>query len=370
MVGGVVGVVALGDLKFLWQDAGGGSEVPTMSRMSRYSRQILLPEIGPAGQERLAMARVLLLGCGALGCTIADLLVRSGVGFVRIVDRDVVEDSNLQRQTLFSEADAREGLPKAVAAARRLQQVNREVTIEPHVVDVHSGNLPSLTEGTELLLDGTDNVATRYLINDLAVKLGLAWIYGACVGVEGRVMPILPGRGPCLRCVFPHPPRPGELPTCDTVGVLGPAAGVVASWQSAIALRLLVEGSAPLRLVRIDLWSQSVRTTDVGSARDPACPCCGLKSWEFLNRGYAGEVSLCGQRAVQVRPVASGRVDLSQLARRLAAVAEIQINEYVLRLQVNGLPFRITVFRDGRAIVQGTSDPVEARRLYDRFIGG
>jgi molybdopterin/thiamine biosynthesis adenylyltransferase len=412
-------------------------------RMDRYHRQSLLPQIGPAGQARLAAARVLLVGCGALGTSVADLLVRAGVGFLRIVDRDVVELTNLQRQVLFDEADAADGTPKAVAAAKRLRAVNSAVTVEPVVADVDAGNVESLAglvgkdeggrmkdEGeaetpspdassssctlhasslpfspVHLLLDGTDNVETRYLLNDVSAKHGVPWVYGACVGVDGRVMAVRPGVTPCLRCVFPSPPGPGELPTCDTAGVLGPAAAVVAALQATAAIQLLVGAEVPNQLVRFDLWRGRLGATPLADARRPDCPACGGaagttgggaagdgaaaggRRYDFLDTpggGAGGSTSLCGRNAVQVRPAtvvgggaAAGRprVDLKALAARLAAAGEVQQTPHLLRCRLAGETggaggeLSLTVFPDARAIVHGTSDPARARTLYARWVG-
>lgn len=348
--------------------------------MTRYQRQILLPQIREAGQARLGAARVLLVGCGALGTVIADQLARAGVGLLRIVDRDVVELTNLQRQVLFDENDAREGTPKAIAAARRLTRVNASVVVEPHVTDLHSGNVEALagTEGgdarVDLILDGTDNAETRYLLNDVAVKHALSWVYGACVGTEGRVMLVRPPATACLRCVFPEPPAPGELPTCDTVGVLGPAAGVVASLQSAMALKLLsgsVDEPAE-ELITIDVWKPRLRQTSLVGAKRADCPTCGRREFAFLDRPDGSRaISLCGRNAVQIRPAPGVRIDLSQLADRLRrAERTVEQTPYLLRCCVDaGGAVLLTVFADGRAIVQGSQSFDQARSIYARWIG-
>lgn len=340
----------------------------------RYHRQQLLPQIGVEGQRRLAAARVLLVGCGALGTTIAEQLVRAGVGHLRIVDRDLVELTNLQRQVLFDEADVAAGTPKAVAAAARLSRVNSEVTIEPVVADVHAGNIEELIAqpSVHLLLDGTDNVETRYLINDVSVKYGIPWVYGACVGVEGRVMPIRPGRSACLRCVFPEPPRPGELATCDTAGVLGPAAAVVASLQVTAALQILTGATPPEQLVRMDLWRGRFGATPLDGARRDDCQTCGRRQFAFLDvaAGVGSSTSLCGRNAVQVRPGVAVRLDLALLERKLHGVGRLSRTPHLLRCELSSEQnVLLTVFPDGRAIVQGTSDPSRARSLYARWIG-
>lgn len=338
--------------------------------MIRYSRQTLLPQIGALGQERLRTSRVLLVGCGALGATIADQLVRGGVGFIRIADRDIVELSNLGRQTLFDESDARAAAPKAVAAANRLARINCDVTVEPHVLDIAADNIESLSKDVDLILDGTDNVATRYLINDVAVKLDRPWVYGACVGVEGRVMPVLPGRGPCLRCVFEQPPAAGELPTCDTVGVLGSAAALVASWQCAIAFRILLNDSPPMGLMTFDVWAQRAHRIDISNSRRADCVCCSRRTFEYLDRAPESGASLCGRDAVQIRGARAEPIDLAALTKRLSKVARVERSEYLVRAVLADSPMRLTIFLDGRVIVHGTSNPTEARSLYDRFVGG
>ena len=264
--------------------------------------------IGPAGQERLGAARVVLIGCGALGTVIAEHLVRAGIGTLRICDRDIVELTNLQRQTLYTERDVEQGTPKAVAASERLRQINSAVRIEARVVDVQPDNIESLLRfdggDADLLLDGTDNADVRYLLNDVSVKDAIPWVYGACVGVEGRAMPVWPGVSACLRCVFPNPPGAGELPTCDTAGVLGPGAGVVASMQSATAIRMLVEQTptAQTQLQTFDVWAGRAKSIDLSGARDLNCPTCAKTEFEFLDRSTVDSARLCGRDTVQVRP--------------------------------------------------------------------
>lgn len=345
--------------------------------MDRYHRQTLLPQIGAAGQRRLGDARVLLVGCGALGTTLAELLIRAGVGFLRVVDRDLVELTNLQRQVLFDEADAQAGTPKAVAAAARLGAINSAVTVEPVVADVHPGNVEELANvagsPVHLLLDGTDNVETRYLLNDVAVKHGIPWVYGACVGGDGRVMAVRPGVTPCLRCVFPNPPGPGELATCDTAGVLGPASAMVAALQAATAIQLLVGAAVPNQLVRLDLWRGRFGATPMDDARKIDCPTCGRRQFDFLEAvgGAGGSTSLCGRNAVQVRPATAARLDLKSLAGRLAGVGAVQQTPHLLKCAPAGEPgLSLTIFPDGRAIVHGTNDPSRARSAYAKWIGG
>lgn len=349
-----------------------------MPEIDRYHRQTLLPQIGPAGQLRLAQARILLMGCGALGCVIADQLARAGVGFLRLVDRDWVELTNLQRQPLFDEADAAGQTPKAIAAARRLKRVNSAVTIDPHVSDFHPSNAAALAglEGpsgppVDLIIDGTDNVETRYLINDLAVKHSLPWIYGACVGTEGRVMTIKRDSA-CLRCIFPNPPARGELPTCDTAGVLGSAAGIVASLEVVAALKILLDPAAPASLQTLDAWSPRLHVADLAGARDADCPCCGRREFTFLDaRGRGTGTSLCGRNAVQILPNnGATATDLTALARRLSGQGHIALTPFLLRLQLSELPgIQLTIFTDGRLIVQGTTDSSRAKTIAAKYLG-
>ena len=340
--------------------------------MNRYHRQTLLPEIGDAGQERLARARVLVIGCGALGTVIAEQMARAGVGFLRICDRDLVEMTNLQRQVLFEESDAAAGRPKAIAAAERLAKINSSIAIEPHVVDVHSGNIESLMEGVDLVMDGTDNVETRYLINDAAVKLSKPWVYGACVGTSGRVMGILSGKTPCLRCMFPQPPGPGELETCDTAGVLGSAANVVASLQVVEAMKILLgDATAASELVTIDLWPVRIKTISTADARRADCTTCGRRQFEFLDaRPGVAATSLCGRNTVQVRPATNGStIDIDAVAERLQNVGPVERSPFFIRCSLRDGNLSITLFPDGRAMIHGTADLALARSVYARFIG-
>jgi molybdopterin/thiamine biosynthesis adenylyltransferase len=345
--------------------------------IDRYHRQVLLPQVGRSGQDRLARARVLLVGCGALGSVIAEQLVRAGIGFLRVVDRDVVELTNLQRQVLFDEEDARQGLPKAVAAAERLRRVNSSVTVEPIVADVHSGNVERWADvaggeaRADVILDGTDNVETRYLLNDVAVKHGVPWVYGACVGTEGRVLAVDPSRTPCLRCVFPVPPGAGELPTCDTAGVLGPVAAIVGALQAMAAMRLLLGDSAG-SMIALDGWSGRFRTLDVSRDRQHDCPCCGQRRFEFLeHRSAGGTTSLCGRDAVQVTPKVNASIDLKAMASKLGSAAgDVEATPFLVRCHLaEPAGLHLTIFADGRLIVKGTTSSELARSVYARYVG-
>lgn len=341
--------------------------------LGRYSRQVLFRPWGEAAQKRLTLSKVTLVGCGALGTVLANTLVRAGVGAIRIIDRDFVELDNLQRQVLFDESDVTANLPKAEAAARKLRRVNSGVEIEPIVADLNASNAEALCADADLILDGTDNFETRFLINDVAVKADLTWVYGACIGSEGLVMPILPGRTPCLRCVWASAPPPGMTPTCDTAGVLGAVVNIVASLQSLEAMKLLAgkEDALVRGLTSIDVWTGRVRTVDMQAARDDGdCPCCKQRKFEYLTGALgSAAVTLCGRNAVQVNPNSGPSrhmVDLKALAAALKG-GRPTYNEFLLRVTVDG--HLMTVFPDGRAIIQGTHDPTVARTIFSKYIG-
>lgn len=345
---------------------------------SRYHRQKLLPELGAEGQARLASAHAAVVGVGALGCTSADLLVRAGVGRVTLIDRDIVETTNLQRQTLYTEADAEAGLPKAVAAAGRLRAVNSAIRIDHHVADANASTIERLLvvpgSPPDAILDGTDNFDTRLLINDVACKHGIAYFYAGGVAGRGMAAPVLPGdeRGlPCLRCLMPEPPPPGSQPTCDTAGVFGPAIVIAAAVQAGEAIKLLA-GRRDLvspTLLEFDLLGTTRRRLDLAGMRDPACPCCVDGRHEFLDAPPSGSTALCGSGAVQVLPAAGRHVDLAALARRLEPVGRFDRTPFFLRGKLNDPPQRLTVFADGRALFHDVDDPARARALYARFIG-
>lgn len=335
----------------------------------RYSRQILFREIGREGQERLLASRVLVVGCGALGASHAEMLSRAGVGKLRIVDRDFVEFTNLQRQTLFSESDAADRLPKAIAAKRRISKINSEIDVEAIVADVNNSNIEALIAGCDLVLDGTDNFQVRYLVNDACVKHELPWIYGAAVSSYGTTMTIRPGETPCLRCIFEEMPDAGSAPTCDTAGVIMPIIASISAIQVAEAVKLLVGDTASLHrsLVQTDLWANDWRKIKLAGPNED-CICCVRKRFEFFD-AEAQEFAavLCGRDAVQIAPPRPTEIDLPALAARLSALGEVKQNEYLLRFSIKEQ--EITVFRDGRAIVKGTDDPAQARSLYARYLG-
>ncbi|MHB8870310.1 MAG: ThiF family adenylyltransferase [Thermoleophilia bacterium] len=336
-------------------------------RLSRYHRQMLFAPFGEEGQRRLGAARVGLVGCGALGSVVAGHLVRAGVGYLRIVDRDFLELNNLQRQALFTEADVEQRTPKAVAAAEHLRRINGEVVVEPRVADINPFSIVSFAEGLDVLVDGTDNFLTRFLVNDYCVSRGVPWVYGGVIMAGGMTMTFTPGDGPCLRCVFPELPGPGSTPTCDTVGVLNTAVGVVASLEANEVFKLLVDPAARNReLLTVDVWDLSFESVRV--ARDPECPACGRHEFPFLEATREeSAVTLCGRDAVQIVPRTDAALDLEGLGTRLRAVGEVRATPFLLEVDVEGK--RLTVFPDGRAIVKGTDDVSAARVLYARYIG-
>jgi len=337
----------------------------------RYSRQILFAGIGEAGQENLLAAKAVLAGCGALGTAAANLLVRAGVGELRIIDRDFVEPSNLQRQTLFEEADARDAIPKAVAAERRLRAVNSGVRVEGAVADLTARNAIALLSGFPLILDGTDNFETRLLLNDAAISLGVPWIYAAAVGTYGVTMTILPGETACLACLLEGREEAaaiGAEATCDTAGILNAAVGVIASMEAAEAVKVLAGKREALhgRLVSCDVWTGVFRSIRV--ARNPDCRACGRREFDYLAGEAQPHITMCGRDSVQIHE-RTRRLDLEDLRRRLAngSAAELRNNEFLLRFSVP--PYEMTIFADGRAIIKGTKDPAVARSLYARYIG-
>lgn len=335
----------------------------------RYSRQILFTGIGVSGQRRLVDARALIVGCGALGSAQAEALARAGVGRLRIADRDFVEASNLQRQAMFTESDARERLPKAVAAASHIGEINSEIQTEPEVVDVNYSNVESLIESCDVVLDGTDNFATRYLLNDACVKHEIPWIYGAAVGSYGITMSIRPHQTPCLRCVFEEAPPAASAPTCDTAGVIMPIISVVAAVQVTEALKLLTGHQEELHqsLMQFDVWRNEWRKINPGPPA-PGCITCGLKRFDTLTPSAADYAAvLCGRNAVQISPPQATPVDFPSLAERLRGAGEVKYNDYLLRFQTG--EFELTVFRDARSIIRGTDEITTARNLYAKYIG-
>lgn len=373
----------------------------------RYHRQALLREVGRDGQARLGAAHALIVGCGALGTVAAEMLARAGVGSLTIVDRDIVEWTNLQRQCLYDESDARDGLPKAEAARRRLAQINSQVRVRAVIEDFSARNAERIIDGDAgaeqwggvgVILDGTDNFETRYLLNDLAVKRGIPFIYAAAVGTTGMLMPITPSSAlerlsvrveptPCLRCLFEEPPAPGAgaaSETCDTVGVLGPVVATIANMQAVEAMKILLGRFDALNrtLTSINLWGGDIHQLKVSRARRDDCPCCGLGRMDFLDATApsGGAVVLCGRNSIQISPVATGAagrsvIDLEALAERLAPHGAFVATRFLLKGAFaqerceTGEPVALTVFSDGRALFTGVTQPQRARTLYARYIG-
>ncbi|MGH7145666.1 MAG: ThiF family adenylyltransferase, partial [Planctomycetota bacterium] len=340
--------------------------------LRRYQRQMILPAIGRPGQERLARAVVAVVGLGALGSVSADYLARAGVGRLILIDRDCLELTNLQRQVLYTEADVAATLPKAVAAARALARINSGIELEDRVADLTAGGVEALAREVDLIVDGTDNFDTRYLLNDACVKHGKPWIYGAAVGAAGLGLSILPGVGPCLRCLFEQPPPVGAAPTCDTVGVLGPLTGIIGAWQAGQAIKLLAAGPAAVspRLISIDLWTDELRAMNARDARRKTCPCCGKHRFDFLSgRHKSADAVLCAREGVQISAPPGERLDLERLAARLRRTVDgdVELTPYLCRFRSGEIG--VTVFHDGRAIFQGTTDIAHARSLHARILG-
>lgn len=336
----------------------------------RYSRQTRFAPLGPQGQQKLTAARVAVLGCGALGAASALALARAGVGVLRLIDRDVPEPSNLPRQLLFDEADVTAGLPKAVAAARHLKLINSRLTTEPVVADLTAANAVNLLGRVDVIVDGTDNLEARYLVNEVACRTGIPWVHGGALGAEGRVLTVIPGRTACLRCLVPEPPPPGTLPTCDTAGIIGPAALVVGAVQASEAIKLLVGAAEATagRMLACDLWSFQWRVVDLAPLAAVGCPTCRAGDAPWLEGRLGGAATtLCGRDAVQVVAAGGSRVDLPALADRLAGVATVTVNEWLLRAEVEP-GIRLSVFADGRTIVDGTSDLARGRSIVARYV--
>jgi adenylyltransferase/sulfurtransferase len=335
--------------------------------MSRYAKQVLFRPLGEEGQKRLAASRAAIVGLGALGSTLANHLSRAGVGFLRLVDRDFVELDNLQRQVLYDEEDVRANLPKAVAAQARIARINSEVGLEARVADVNHANVEDLVRDVDLVLDGTDNFETRFLLNDACVKLGTPWVYAGCVGSYGMVMSVLPGEGPCFACLVGELPAPGTSPTCDTAGVLGTAVGVVASLQANEGLKILLGKRDALAggLLTLDLWANSSQLIRVPRAAE--CDVCVRREFLHLEAGASGATTLCGRNAVQVTPPPGARLDLAEAEKRLVPLGPVRRNPYLLKFSADGC--ELTLFPDARAIVQGTTDPSRARSLYAKYVG-
>jgi len=337
----------------------------------RYSRQMRFHAVGAEGQRKLRESRALVCGCGALGSVIANTLARAGVGKLRIVDRDFLELNNLQRQVLYDEADVDSGNPKAIAAKAKLEQINSEVEVEAIVADIDHTNITSLLEGVDVILDGTDNFETRFLLNDASLKFGIPWVYGGCIGSEGQTMTILPGKTACLRCLLQESPPPGSTPTCDSAGILAPIINVIASIEAMEAIKILLEGwdAVSRDLAVFDLWDNQARRIQMGNLFQgfESCFCHGQDfPWLAGERGSHTAV-LCGRNAVQLTFPERSPLSLDALAEKLRDVGQVTVNRFLLRLVVD--KYVLTVFRDGRTIVGGTDDIAEARTIHARYIG-
>jgi len=338
---------------------------------NRYDRQVRFAPFGAEGQQKLSAGRALVCGCGALGSVIAGTLVRAGVGFVRIVDRDFVELNNLQRQFLFDEDDVASTMPKAVAAAEKLRRVNSSIELEPVVADVTYLNIATLARDVDVVVDGTDNFATRFLVNDYCVKHDKPWVYGGCIGAEGQSMTILPHNTACLACLLPEPPPPGSTPTCDTAGILGPVVGLIGSLEACEALKILSGHADAISrsLSVVDMWDNRLRQVDVSKLREQSdCPVCCHGEYRWLSGERSGASAvLCGRNAVQVAAPANTTLSLDELSTRLIGIGRVVRNPFLLRLTVD--EYQLTVFPDGRTIIHGTDDVAVARTLQAKYIG-
>jgi len=334
----------------------------------RYSRQTRFAPIGTEGQARISAARIALIGAGALGSVSAELLVRAGAGFVRLIDRDFVELSNLQRQSLYDEDDVRQNLPKAVAAESKLRRINSTVQVEAIVDDVNPSTVEDYIQDVDLVLDALDNFETRFVVNDACAKHSRTWIYSAAVGSYGLVMPVIPGKSPCLRCMLGSLPAPGTSPTCDTAGVIGPITHIVASMQVAEALKLICGAVQPadLRLVTYDVWAGAFHSLDLGTETMATCPVCSEGRYDYLDGSPLRTITLCGRNAVQLIPAVKGDMDFLKLSKSFPA-AGVQFNEFLMKCSAP--PYELTLFKDGRAIVKGTEEAAMARSVYSKIVG-
>lgn len=362
----------MNDMNAAINDANRDRAASASQTTSRYARQIRYAPIGASGQHSINESRVAIVGMGALGCVIASHLVRSGVGHVRIIDRDIVEWSNLQRQMLYTERDVQQLLPKVEAAAVHLREINSSIVIEPIVADVTPLNAEQLLSNMQLIIDGTDNFSIRYLLNDISVKHNIPWIYGGAVGASGMTMTIMPGDSPCYRCLFPEPPAPGMTDTCETAGVLSPIIDIIASVQASEAIKLLSGNEQALHrtLFQVDLWNHAWMPVGLAGARKNECPTCGQHHYPFLeeNGAETAAATLCGRHTVQITPGKPANLDLEQLKLRLAPAGRTTYNRYLLRVELpEGLTF--VLFSDGRALVQGTDELLKAKSVYAELLG-
>ncbi len=331
----------------------------------RYSRQVILRQLGLEGQKRLRESSIAIIGCGALGTNAANLMTMMGVGHIKVVDRDYVELSNLHRQVLYDESDVEKRLPKAVALAEKLRRINSEVEVEAIVENVDHTNIEQIIEDVDIVIDGTDNFETRFLVNDACIKLDKPWIYGAVLATYGMVMGIKPRKTACFRCLLPTPPPPGTMPTCDIVGILPSIAPLIASIQVTEALKILLGHNEDGRLIYVDLWSLDFNLIQIHRQSD--CPACSKGIYEYLEKGVSRTTILCGQESIHISPGQRVQLDLKELGNRLKEVGEVTMNDYLIHLKID--PYELVIFRDGRALVKGTSDEGVAMALYSRYIG-
>lgn len=332
--------------------------------MDRYNRQTILAQLGEEGQRKLLDSSVIVIGCGALGTHTLNSLARTGVGTITAVDRDFVELHNLHRLAILGEEDLNQ--PKAEIIVDKLAQINSEIELQAQVKDVNPTNIEDLIKGNDLVLDCTDNLLTRYLVNDACVKNQIPWIYAAVIATYGMTMNIVPSKGPCFRCLFPQRPVPGILPTCDTAGVLNTIPQAISALQVTKGYRILTGEDVSYKLINLDIWTTEWEKTQV--AKDPDCPCCGQRIFEFLE-GRVGETitSLCGREAVQVNPLKAGQIALKSLSEKLNRLGQVEQSQHLIRFRIND--YELNIFQDGRAIIKGTDDEDKAKSLYFQYVG-
>lgn len=336
--------------------------------MQRYSRQIAFDPIGKSGQEKLLASRAAIVGMGALGTVAANHLCRSGVGFLRLIDRDFVEISNLQRQMLYDETDAAAGVPKAIAACAQLSKANAQITLEPIVADVNSSNIERLIGDVDIILDGSDNHEVRHLINEACFKLKKPWVYGGAIAGIGAAMNILFGEGPCLKCLSPQMPPPGSHPTCSSAGILSMATGIIASFEAAEAIKILIGAKEAIsrKYLSVDIWNNAIEYIDV--VRNPDCPLCGQGRFELLGKNMDSDTTtLCGQDAIQIIPRANAKIDLAAIAQKLAKSGKVDCTQFILHYE--GASAAFSLFPDGRAIIKNIRDGAEAKGVYAEYVG-
>jgi molybdopterin-synthase adenylyltransferase len=341
-----------------------------MENTERYSRQILFSPIGANGQKKIVGSRVVIVGMGALGTVIANHLVRSGIGYIRLIDRDLVELSNLQRQTLFNEEDARLNLPKAIAAEKNLKNINSTITIEPIIADLNLDNAEDLLVGFDCIVDGTDNFMTRFLINDVAFKHGIPWVHGGAVSSRGMFAVFKPGVTPCYRCLFPRVPS-GRGETCDTMGVLSPITDIIGSFQAMEVLKLMVGAESNPNLEQFDIWNGDYMQMDITEGKNPNCPTCVKHQFDFLNRASNLQVaytSLCGRDTVQIVPRHKQQTDLKVLAEHLKGSGNVLVNEFLLRFSPDQQTSMV-IFKDGRVLIHGTNEIAKGKSIYSKYLG-